>query len=320
MGTVDNIVAFMVMHVNAWTISVYIRRCAMPDYGRAIKFGYFLIPNADAPLLSIAQEVERLGLDYVGVQDHPYQRRFVDTWTLLSMIAAATSRIGIFPDVANLPLRPPAVMAKAAASIDLLSGGRFELGLGAGGFWDAIEAYGGPRRTPGESLAALAEAIEVIRRVWSGERNLRFEGKYYHLRGAHSGPVPAHSIGIWLGVYGPRALRLVGQAADGWVPSFRGDLKQIADMAARLDAAAAEAGREPATIRRILNVGGEITDGASNGALRGPVNQWVDELTDLVVTYGFDTFILWAEGEGQLSRFAEQVVPAVRAQVAADRT
>jgi alkanesulfonate monooxygenase SsuD/methylene tetrahydromethanopterin reductase-like flavin-dependent oxidoreductase (luciferase family) len=292
----------------------------MPDYGHSIKFGYFLIPNADAPLLPVAREVERLGLDYVAVQDHPYQRRFVDTWSLLSMIAATTSRIGIFPDVANLPLRPPAVMAKAAATIDLLSGGRFELGLGAGGFWDAIEAYGGPRRTPGESLAALAEAIEVIRRVWSGDRNLRFVGQYYRLQGAHSGPLPAHPIGIWLGVYGPRALQLAGQAADGWVPSFRGDLEQIADMTARLDDAAAEAGRDPARIRRILNVGGEITDGASNGVLRGPVDQWVDELTDLAVTYGFDTFILWAEGEGQLSRFAQHVAPAVRAQVAAERT
>jgi alkanesulfonate monooxygenase SsuD/methylene tetrahydromethanopterin reductase-like flavin-dependent oxidoreductase (luciferase family) len=292
----------------------------MPDYGRTIKFGYFLVPNPDAPLLSIAQEVERLGLDYVAVQDHPYQRRFVDTWTLLSMIAAVTSRVGIFPDVANLPLRPPAVMAKAAASIDVLSGGRFEMGLGAGAFWDAIAAYGGPRRTPGQSLAALAEAIEVIRMVWSGERNLRFDGRYYELRGAHSGPVPEHPIGIWLGVYGPRALRLAGQAADGWVPSFRGDLGQISEMTARLDEAAGEAGRDPASIRRILNVNGEITDGASQGFLHGPAEQWVDELTDLVVNYGFDTFILWAEGEGQLARFAEKVVPAVRAQVDAERT
>lgn len=292
----------------------------MPDYGRAIKFGYFLIPNADVPLLAVAQEVERLGLDYVAVQDHPYQRRFVDTWTLLSMIAATTSRISIFPDVANLPLRPPAVMAKAAASIDLLSSGRFELGLGAGGFWDAIEAYGGPRRTPGAALAALAEAIEVIHKIWSGDRNLRFEGQHYHLRGAHSGPVPAHPIGIWLGVFGPRALKLVGRVADGWVPSFRGDLKAIADMTKRLDDAAAEAGRDPTSIRRILNVSGAITDGASNGILRGPVDQWVEELTDLAIKYGFDTFILWAEGDGQLSRFAEQVMPAVRAQVAAERT
>ena len=291
----------------------------MSDHERDIKFGYFLIPNADAPLLSIAQEVERLGLDYIAVQDHPYQRRFVDTWTLLSMIAATTSRIGLFPDVANLPLRPPAVMAKAAASLDVLSGGRFELGLGAGGFWDAIEAYGGPRRTPGGALAAMEEAIEVIRKVWSGERNLRFEGQHYHLRGAHSGPVPAHPIGIWLGVTGPRALKLAGKVADGWVPSFRGDLKKIAEMTKRLDDAAAESGRDPVSIRRILNVNGVITDGASNGMLQGPVNQWADELTDLTITYGFDTFIFWGEGEGQLQRFAEQVVPAVRAQVIAER-
>jgi alkanesulfonate monooxygenase SsuD/methylene tetrahydromethanopterin reductase-like flavin-dependent oxidoreductase (luciferase family) len=211
-------------------------------------------------------------------------------------------------------------MAKAAASIDLLSGGRFELGLGAGGFWDAAHAYGGPRRRPGEALAALGEAIEVIRKVWSGERNLRFEGQYYHLRGAHSGPVPAHPIGIWLGVYGPRALKLAGQVADGWVPSFRGDLSKIADMTKRLDDAAAAAGRDPANIRRILNVNGVITDGSSNGMLQGPVNQWAEELTNLALTYGFDTFIFWGEGEGQLQRFAEQVVPAVRTQVTAERT
>ena len=292
----------------------------MPNPSRDLKFGYFLIPNADSPLLSMAQEVERLGLDYVAVQDHPYQRRFVDTWTLLSMIAATTSRIGIFPDVADLPLRPPALMAKAAASIDVLSGGRFELGLGAGGFWDAIEAYGGPRRSPGDSLEALAEAIEVIRKVWSGERNLRFEGQHYRLRGAHSGPVPAHPIGIWLGVYGPQALKLAGRVADGWVPSFKGDLKALADMTKRLDDSAVDAGRDPSSIRRILNVNGVITDGASNGMLQGPASQWTEELTKLAITYRFDTFILWAEGEGQLSRFAEQVVPAVRAQVAAERT
>lgn len=284
-----------------------------------IKFGYFLIPNAESPLLSIAQEAERRGLDYIAVQDHPYQRRFVDTWTLLSMIAAATSRIGLFPDVTNLPLRPPAVMAKAATSIDLLSGGRFELGLGAGGFWDAIEAYGGPRRTPSAALAALAEAIEVIRKAWSGDRNLRFEGQHYRLRGAHSGPLPAHPIGIWLGVTGPRALRLAGQVADGWVPSFRGDLTKIADMTRRLNDAAGEAGRDPSSIRRILNVNGTITDGGTNGMLQGPVDQWAAELTDLAITYGFDTFIFWGEGDDQLQRFAEEVAPAVREQVAAER-
>jgi alkanesulfonate monooxygenase SsuD/methylene tetrahydromethanopterin reductase-like flavin-dependent oxidoreductase (luciferase family) len=291
----------------------------MTDYGRAVRFGYFLIPNAADPLLATAREVERRGLDYVAVQDHPYQRRFVDALTLLSVIAGATARVGLFPDVANLPLRPPAVLAKAAASLDVLSGGRVELGLGAGAFWDAIVAYGGPRRAPGEAYTALAEAIEVIRRVWSGERNLRFEGSHYRLAGAQSGPVPAHPIGIWLGVYGPRALRLTGRAADGWVPSYRGELQPLVDMTARLDEGAADAGRDPGEIRRVLNVGGAITDGASEGFLRGPAAQWVDDLTLLVVEHGFDTFVLWADGPDQLPRFAEEVVPALRAQVAKER-
>jgi alkanesulfonate monooxygenase SsuD/methylene tetrahydromethanopterin reductase-like flavin-dependent oxidoreductase (luciferase family) len=291
----------------------------MTDYGHAVKFGYFLVPHADVPLLLLAQRAEQLGLDYIGVQDHPYQRRFVDTWMLLSAIAATTSRIRLFPDVANLPLRPPAIMAKSAATIDLLSGGRFELGLGAGSFWDAIEAYGGPRRSPGQALAALEEAMEVIRTVWSGERNLRFQGQYYQLKGAHSGPIPAHPIQIWLGVNGPRALRLAGRVADGWVPSYRADLKKLAAMSSRLDESAVEAGRDPASLRRILNVNGEITDSVSDGSLKGPVNQWVDELTELAVDYGFDTFVFWGEGEGQLMRFAEEVVPAVRNQITAER-
>ncbi len=289
----------------------------MANHQRNIKFGYFLVPTVDAPLLSIAQEVERLGLDYIAVQDHPYQRRFVDTWTLLGMIAAKTSRIGLLPDVTNLPLRPPAVMAKAAATIDVLSGGRFELGLGAGAFWDAIEAYGGPRRSTGDALEAMAEAIEVIRMMWSGDRNLRFDGQYYQLSGAQSGPVPAHPIGIWLGVNGPRALKLAGKVADGWLPSLRGDLSAIAEKSKRLDDAVAEAGRDPASIRRVINVNGVITDGASNGLLQGPVNQWVDELTNLVSAYRFDTFIFWGEGGSQLQRFAEEVAPAVRERVAA---
>jgi alkanesulfonate monooxygenase SsuD/methylene tetrahydromethanopterin reductase-like flavin-dependent oxidoreductase (luciferase family) len=291
----------------------------VPDYGRDVTFGYFLIPNAADPLLEVAREIEARGLDWIGIQDHPYQRRFVDTLTLLGAVAAVTTRVGFFPDVANLPLRPPAMMAKAAASLDVLSGGRFELGLGAGNFWDAIAAYGGPRRQPRDALAALEEAISVIRLVWSGERNLRFSGTHYRLAGAHSGPVPVHPIGIWLGVYGPRALQLAGRLADGWLPSLRGDLTVLAEGSARLDEAASAAGRNPWDIRRVLNVNGQITDGPKLGLIRGPVDQWVDELTDLAVGYGFDTFIFWGEGDDQLSRFAEEVVPAVRSQIALER-
>jgi alkanesulfonate monooxygenase SsuD/methylene tetrahydromethanopterin reductase-like flavin-dependent oxidoreductase (luciferase family) len=159
----------------------------------------------------------------------------------------------------------------------------------------------------------------VIRKVWIGERNLRYDGRYYRLAGAQSGPVPAHDVGIWLGVYGPRALELAGRVADGWVPSLRGELQPVLDMAARLDDSAAAAGRDPATIRRVLNVSGTITDGATDGLLRGPVDQWVDQLTDLAVGPGFDTFVFWADDPGQLPRFAEEVVPALRRQVAEER-
>ncbi|MEU5877780.1 LLM class flavin-dependent oxidoreductase [Spirillospora sp. NPDC047279] len=294
----------------------------MGDYGRPLEFGHFLVPNADDPLLDTARTVDRLGLDLIGVQDHPYQRRHVDTWTLLSMIAAVTEHVRVFPDVANLPLRPPAVLAKAAASLDVLSGGRAELGLGAGGFWDAIEAFGGPRRTPGEAFGALAEAVEIIRAVWSGEHNLKFEGEHYRLKGAKAGPVPAHRMELWLGVGRPKGLALVGRAADGWLPSSPwATPDRLPEMHARIDAAAREAGRDPAEIRRLYNINGTITGGASEGFLRGPAEQWVEELTDLTVGSGMDTYVLWPDGdqETQLRRFAEEVVPAVREQVSRER-
>ncbi|HLU42259.1 MAG TPA: LLM class flavin-dependent oxidoreductase [Microthrixaceae bacterium] len=278
-----------------------------------VRFGYFLVPNIDDPLLDTARRVEQLGLDCIGVQDHPYQRRYAETWSLLAIIAASTERIEVFPDVANLPLRPPAVLAKTAATIDRLSGGRFELGLGAGALWDAIAAYGGPRRSPGESLEALEEAIAVIRLIWSGERGLRFAGEHYRLTGAHGGPEPAHPIGIWLGAYGPRALRLTGRVADGWVPSFRGELEPLVEMSKRLDDAIDEAGRSRADLRRILNISGTVTDGASEGPFHGPAGQWVEDLAGVVDGCGFDTFVFWGEGDEQLERFATDVVPAARA-------
>ncbi|RIQ32536.1 LLM class flavin-dependent oxidoreductase [Jiangella rhizosphaerae] len=278
-----------------------------------MSFGYFLVPNAADPLLETARSAEALGLEYVGIQDHPYQRRFVDTIALSGAILAATSTLRVFPDVACLPLRPPGVLAKTAASLDVLSGGRFELGLGAGAFWDAIEGYGGQRRTPGQALAALGEAIEVIRRLWSGDRGLRFEGEHYHLRGVHSGPLPAHDLGIWVGAYGPRALALTGRLADGWVPSVNADvLRRLPELNERVDGGAVAAGRDPAAVRRVFNVGGTITDGVSEGYLAGPVSQWIDELTVLAAEHRADVLVFGGP-PSQLRTFAEQVVPAVRA-------
>lgn len=140
----------------------------MADYGRELQFGVFATPDADTieHTLRVAALADERGLDLIGIQDHPYQRRFLDAWSLLATILARTERVRAFPDVASLPLRPPAVLAKAAASLDRLSGGRVELALGAGAFWEAIGAMGGPVRSPGEAATALTEAVRVIRAMW----------------------------------------------------------------------------------------------------------------------------------------------------------
>ncbi|MGH3096122.1 MAG: LLM class flavin-dependent oxidoreductase [Streptosporangiales bacterium] len=223
----------------------------MTDYGHELRFGAFITPTNQQPesVLALTRLAEQTGLDLATFQDHPYQPAYLDTWTLLAYLAGQTERIGLAGNVLNLPLRQPAVLARSAASLDILSGGRVELALGAGAFWDAIAAMGGPRRDPGAAVEALAEAIQVIRGIWdTGERGvLRVDGRHYQVAGAKRGPAPAHRIGVWLGVYGPRMLRLVGRTADGWLPSLA-YLRpgQLARGNEAIDDAARAAGRDPA--------------------------------------------------------------------------
>ncbi|MDQ6920925.1 MAG: LLM class flavin-dependent oxidoreductase, partial [Candidatus Dormibacteraeota bacterium] len=220
----------------------------MSDYGHDLEFGVFITPAAQSAddVVALSALADEAGYDLVTFQDHPYQPRFLDTWTLMSFVSARTNRVRLAANVLNLPLRPPAVVARAVASLDILTGGRAELGIGAGGFWDAIEAMGGRRLAPGESVEALEEAIHVIRALWAAEERggARFEGKHYRLAGALRGPAPVHDIGIWVGAYKPRMLRLVGRRADGWLPSLPylkpGDLARGNSL---IDAAAAAAGR-----------------------------------------------------------------------------
>lgn len=295
----------------------------MPDYGHDLLFGCFLPPLAEQAetVVTLARLAEGAGLDLVTVQDHPYQPRFLDTWTLLSVMAARTTRVRLLPNVANLPLRPPAVLARSAASLDILSDGRVELGLGAGAFWDAIEAMGGPRRSPGAAVTALEEAIAVIRALWTPGRTPRIEGEHYRLHGAKPGPFPKHDIGIWLGAYGPRMLGLTGRLADGWLPSQGyAPPERLAAMSARIDEAAAAAGREPADVRRLYNVDGAF--GSGGGFLQGTVDDWVEQLTGLALTEGISGFILSVDAGSArtMQRFADEVGPAVRLAVEHDRT
>jgi alkanesulfonate monooxygenase SsuD/methylene tetrahydromethanopterin reductase-like flavin-dependent oxidoreductase (luciferase family) len=285
----------------------------------APQFGISITPewSKQEEVLRLVRVADETGLDLIGIQDHPYQWRFYDTWTLIAYLAGKTSRVRFFPDVIDLPLRPPAVLGKAAASLDVLTGGRIELGLGAGGFWDAIEAMGGPRRTPGEAVEATEEAIDVLRLVWSGERGVRYQGRHYRLSGLHTGPKPPHDIGIWVGASGRRMLDLIGRKADGWVPSAPwAPPEALPEYMRRIDEAAARAGRDPSSIRRVYNLMGSIQP-STGQRFAGPVSYWIDELVR-VALMGIDAFIFWPGADdpvGQAETFATDVVPAVRAEV-----
>jgi len=290
-------------------------------------FGINVDPNVDG--LSEAYERARFadesGIDLITIQDHPYNRRFFDTWTLLSVLAARTTRVHLGPNVASLPLRPPAMLAKQAATLDVISGGRVELGLGAGAFWDGIAALGGLRRSPGEAFEAYRDALHILRGMWDNAgRSFSYEGEHYSVQGAMPGPAPAHRIRIWAGALGNRMLRLTGQMADGWlVSSTYVPVEQLPERNARIDAGAEEAGRSPDDIRRGYNLVGIIDvgqPGASpaspqRGVLTGTTRDWIEQLVPYYTEYRIDTFIFWPAGEAaaeQLRAFAGEIIPAVR--------
>lgn len=275
-----------------------------------IKLGVFLVPDATDAASTLTQilAADQAELDFVAVQDHPYQWRFFDTWTLLAYAAGRTGRVRLVPDVLNLPLRLPTVVAKSAASLDVLSGGRVELGIGAGGFWDAVEAMGGPRRTPRESVEALEEAVAILRAFWSGERSVNFQGRHYQVKGAHPGPPPAHPVGIWIGAYGPRMLKLTGRLGDGWLPSLGGHYLRPEDVPGRqaaIDEAARSAGRDPDQIERAVNV--MELDGSSRSGS--------EQLAQIATELRFSTLLVGVPSEdpvGFVRRLGEDVAPRVR--------
>lgn len=222
-----------------------------------------------------------------------------------------TSRIRFMTNVANLPLRPPQMLAKAAASLDLLSGGRFELGLGAGRAWPQTAGLGGPLRSPAEALGATAEAIDVLRALWQTGRSADLPGRYYPVK-TQAGPEPAHHIGIWLGAVGPRMLDLTGHKADGWIAPLATGYETKPGAQDRIDATARAAGRKPSGIRRAIQLVGGVTgvpyttdrpgSGSGGQPIRTTPDIWAKIITEFVVGQRFDTINLIPEQEtgGQL--------------------
>jgi alkanesulfonate monooxygenase SsuD/methylene tetrahydromethanopterin reductase-like flavin-dependent oxidoreductase (luciferase family) len=272
-----------------------------------------------------ARVADEASLDIITLMDHPYNHELFDSWTLITALAMRTERVHVGSNVLNIPLRPPAMLAKMAASLDVLTGGRLELGIGAGAFWDGISAFGGPRRTPGEAYRSVKDALHILKGMWSSAGvPFTYEGDIYQVQAARSGPAPVGDIRIWVGATGPKMLRLVGNMADGLLVSYnyvRPD--KLPRLNRLIDDGADEAGREPSDIRRgynlmgVLDVGRRDTriPGLKEDFINGTVEDWVDLLVQWYVDYRQDTFIFWpiaGNQNVQIETFAREVVPAFK--------
>lgn len=267
--------------------------------------------------IGLAQEAERLGFDFVSAADHPCgPSPSYETTAMLTWIAARTSRIKVASRVLGVPFRRPAMVAKLAVSLDLLSGGRFILGLGAGYSDQEIASVGGPALSPAEKIDGLAEAIQVIRGAWAHSGYTQ-HGSHHSVRDLTMQPRPAQPIPVWLGTFGPRALAVTGALADGWIPSLGyKPIDEFPAMRHRIDTAAEAAGRRPDEIRSILNLSIRIGPDAQpqQDAVTGSAKEAVSQLRHLL-GFGFTGFNFLVSGPDQIAtmqRIAEEVLPALR--------
>lgn len=299
----------------------------MTDYGHELRFGVFITPQSDRPehVVDLVRKAERAGLDLVTFMDHPYQPALLDTWTLLSFVAARTERVHLSGYVLNLPSRPPALLARAAASLDRLSSGRVELGIGPGDTFAAraVAANGGARRTAPEAVRALSEAIDIIRGIWiaNDQQRLTVAGEYYQVEDVARGPEPAHNIGIWVPAAGPRMRRLVGEKADGWIAggAWISDVEaEVGRGNEAIDTAALAVGRDPHDIRRIWDFEA-FSRTSRRGVDAASTDQWTQQLLPLAAVHGMSTFILISNNAATIELFAKEVSPALREAVERER-
>jgi alkanesulfonate monooxygenase SsuD/methylene tetrahydromethanopterin reductase-like flavin-dependent oxidoreductase (luciferase family) len=245
---------------------------------------------ADLPdPVGAARTLEALGEDVVSFFVHAIGTGAHETWTLLTWVAASTTRIGIATRVLSVPLRNPVLLAEMARTLDRLAPGRLVLGLGGGSADDELRAAGIAVPTAREKVDGLAAAARAIRRVWTPD-----------------GP----RVPVWFGTFGPRALRLTGELADGWIPSLGyAGADRLPAMRAAVLAAAADSGRDPASVTCALNVTVHLgRDGDAD--VSGDATSVTRRLAELV-DQGFGTLNLKAD-PAQWQRIAAEVVPALR--------
>lgn len=285
-----------------------------------IRFGLNVPTSAAAGSdpVAAAKRAEDLGFDFVSSNDHLHGTSpNNETWTMLSWMAAATSRIHLATRVLATPYRHPAVLAKMAETFDRLSGGRLILGLGGGYSDEEFRAFGLGERSPRDKVDGMAEAIEIARGLWS-ESSFTFEGRLYRTEAAELTPKPTRRIPIWVGTYGPRALAVTGRLADGWIPTYElAPPDEVKVMRERVLAAANEAGRQPEEITCVYNLDVRVEENADveSYVIAGSAPELAEKLAGFA-RIGFQAINLCPAGPGddeQAELLATEVIPAVRA-------
>ena len=271
--------------------------------------------STDSDPVELARAAERFGYDFVSTADHPCGTNPTrETWTMLTWIAASTTRIRVATRVLGVPYRPPAIVAKMAETLDRLSSGRLILGLG-GGYSDAeFRAFGLATPTPREKVDGLEEAIQIIRGLWA-QPEFSFPGRLYRTEDANLEPKPAHRIPIWLGTFGDRALRVTGRHADGWIPSL-GYLPDDDLLARRRKVLAARGDNDQdftCALNLTIHVGGR-PDPAQPELVAGTAEQIAERLRGFI-NAGFSAFNAITPSPGhrdQLEQIATEVLPLLR--------
>jgi alkanesulfonate monooxygenase SsuD/methylene tetrahydromethanopterin reductase-like flavin-dependent oxidoreductase (luciferase family) len=278
------------------------------------------IPAAPEPgydPVAYGRRAEQLGFDFLSISDHPAGTTgSYEAWTVLSWIAASTSRIKLATRVLGVPYRPPAIVAKMAETFDRLSDGRLILGFGGGYSDEEFRAFGLTVPTPREKVDGMQDTILIARGLWS-QSGFSYAGRVFSTDTADVVPRPEHRIPIWLGTFGDRALAVTGRLADGWIPSLgSAPPNQVTVLRDKIVAAAVAADRDPGEITCAYHLEVNPSPGAPDEPwiVSGPVAKIVETLAGFV-DLGFSALSIVPGGPDRaetVELLATEIVPAVR--------
>lgn len=294
-----------------------------------LRFQVLVLPNVSwDEMVRRFTHVEDLGFDLVSTADHFVDwtkpaTPWLEAWTVLAAAARATTRIRLATLVSQIPLRHPAMLARQALTVDHVSGGRLEVGLGTGLSIDpAYDMIGIPNWEPKERVARFAEYVEIVDRLLSHEQS-SYAGRYYQVKDVMMNPRPVQRPRppIIVAALGPAMLRHAARHADNWnslsfAKTFDAQIAETAERVARMDDACAAIGRDPASLRRSYLMF-DPTSRASGGRLayydsEGAFVDMVGRLRELGMSELGLYFPAVADQLPAFERIARDVIPKLK--------